>query len=250
MGREINVEAGNRLNLQDAAALGHADYRIPAAAFERCERLAQVGGSAILLDAVAEIAAEAGYRGTVDQAGGILRREGRFIVEPGPSGRLDVRRGILRHRRLKSIFPAFKSQGFRPTVRASGLSDPAILAATTLAPLEGPPPARSVPSAHPWRSLSSGRPMRAVSLVNLAVMAQRAQTGAKGQGAAIAAAPAVTGNVKRLDGQAAKASRRKAISQMSMIRPPRRAGAIGRLQVCRESAERARVRKWRPGSRP
>lgn len=92
MGREINLDAGNRLNLRDAAALSNADYRILEAAFERCERLAQADGSAVLFDAVVETAAEAGYRGTLDQAGGILRREGRFIVEPGPSGRLTVRR--------------------------------------------------------------------------------------------------------------------------------------------------------------
>ena len=92
MGREINVEAGNRLNLQDAATLSHADYRILEVAFWRCERLAQGGGSAVALDAVVEIAAEAGYRGTVDQAGDILRQEGGFIIESGPSGRLTVRR--------------------------------------------------------------------------------------------------------------------------------------------------------------
>ena len=92
MGREINVEAGNRLNLQDAATLSHADYRILEVAFRGCERLAQGGDSAVALDAVVEIAAEAGYRGTVDQAGNILRREGGVIVEPGPSGRLTVRR--------------------------------------------------------------------------------------------------------------------------------------------------------------
>lgn len=92
MGREINVEAGNRLNLQDAVVLSHAHYRILEAAFEQCERLAQPGGGAVLFDAVVEIANEAGYRGTVEQAVDILRREGGFIVEPGPSGRLTVRR--------------------------------------------------------------------------------------------------------------------------------------------------------------
>jgi hypothetical protein len=53
--------------------------------------LAKVGGSTVALDAAAEIAAEAGYRGTVAQAGDILRREGSFVVQPGPSGRLVVR---------------------------------------------------------------------------------------------------------------------------------------------------------------
>ena len=60
------------------------------AAFE--QRLSQVGGAAVMLDSVVEIAAEAGYQGTVDQAASILKVEGGFIVEPGPSGRLTVRR--------------------------------------------------------------------------------------------------------------------------------------------------------------
>jgi hypothetical protein len=84
------VEAGNRLNL-DALVLTNSDYGILVAAFERCERPAQAGGNAVALDAVVKIAAEAGYRGTVDQAGDILRREGGFLVEPGPNGRLTVR---------------------------------------------------------------------------------------------------------------------------------------------------------------
>lgn len=93
MGREINLDVGNRLNLQDAVALDEADYRILAAAFDRCERLAQAGGGAtVMLHRMVEIAAEAGYRGTVDQAGDILFREGGFIIEPGLDGRLTVRR--------------------------------------------------------------------------------------------------------------------------------------------------------------
>jgi hypothetical protein len=91
VGREINVEAGNRLSTLEAAAAIADGYRaILIDAFER--RQQQVGGEAVMLEAVVEIAAEAGYRGTVEQAGSILRREGRFIVEPGPSGRLTVRR--------------------------------------------------------------------------------------------------------------------------------------------------------------
>ena len=91
MGREINVEAGNRLSTLGAAAVIVDGYRaILIDAFER--RQQQVGGEAVMLDAVVEIAAEVGYRGTVERADSILRREGRFIVEPGPSGRLTVRR--------------------------------------------------------------------------------------------------------------------------------------------------------------
>ena len=90
MGREINLEAGNRLNLRDAVALSHSYFLMLKAAFE--QRLSQVGGVAVMLDSMVEIAAEAGYHGTVDQAASILKVEGGFIVEPGPSGRLIVLR--------------------------------------------------------------------------------------------------------------------------------------------------------------
>ena len=59
------------------------------AAFE--QRLGQVGGVAVMLDSVVEIAIEAGYKGTADQAASILKVEGGFIVEPDPNGRLSVR---------------------------------------------------------------------------------------------------------------------------------------------------------------
>ena len=90
MGREINLEAGNRLNLRDAVALSHSYFLLLKAAFE--QRLGQVGCAAVMLDSVVEIATEAGYKGTADQAARILKVEGGFIVEPGPSGRLTVRR--------------------------------------------------------------------------------------------------------------------------------------------------------------
>jgi len=45
-----------------------------------------------MLDSVVEIATENGYKGTVDQAARILKVEGGFLVEPGPSERLTVRR--------------------------------------------------------------------------------------------------------------------------------------------------------------
>lgn len=89
-GREINVDAGSRLDLQDAADASQHASAILTAAFER--RSALAGGQAATLDSMVEIAAEAGYRGTMDQAGDILRREGGFIVDPGPDGRLVVRR--------------------------------------------------------------------------------------------------------------------------------------------------------------
>jgi len=90
MGREINLEAGNRLNLRDAPALSRSYFLMLKAAFER--RLSQVGRAVVMLDSVVEIAAEAGYKGTVDQAASILKVEGGFLVEPGPSARMTVRR--------------------------------------------------------------------------------------------------------------------------------------------------------------
>ena len=90
MGREINLDAGNRLNLRDAVALSHSYFLMLKAAFE--QRLNQVGGAAVMLDSVVEIAADVGYKGTVDQAASILKLEGGFIIEPGPSERLTVRR--------------------------------------------------------------------------------------------------------------------------------------------------------------
>ena len=92
MGREINVEAGNTgQSTTDATEAIAKDYRaVLIDAFER--RLQQIGGAAVTLDSVVEIATEAGYKGMMDQVASILRREGGFIVEPGPSGRLIVRR--------------------------------------------------------------------------------------------------------------------------------------------------------------
>ena len=89
MGREINLEAGNRLNLRDAVALSHSYFLMLKAAFE--QRLGQIGGVAVTIDSVVTIAAEAGYKGTADQAASILKVEGGFIVAPGPSG-LTIRR--------------------------------------------------------------------------------------------------------------------------------------------------------------
>jgi hypothetical protein len=90
MGREINVEASSRLNLRDAVALSHSHFLTLKTAFE--QRMSQVGGVVVMLDNVVEIAAEAGYQGTVDQAARILKVEGGLVVELGPSGRLTVRR--------------------------------------------------------------------------------------------------------------------------------------------------------------
>lgn len=89
MGLEINLAAGNRLNLREAVALSHSYFLMLKAAFE--QRSNEVGGAAVALDSVVEIAAKAGYQGTVDQAASILKVEGSFIVEPSPSGRVTVR---------------------------------------------------------------------------------------------------------------------------------------------------------------
>jgi hypothetical protein len=90
MGREINLDAGNRLNLRDAVALSHSYFLMLKAAFE--QRSNEVGSAAVAIDSVVEIAAKAGYQGTVDQAASILKVESGFVVEQGPSGRLTVRR--------------------------------------------------------------------------------------------------------------------------------------------------------------
>ena len=89
-GREINVDAGSRLNLRAAVALSHSYFLMLKAAFE--QRLSQVGGVAVMIDSVVEIATEAGYKGTLDQAASILKVEGGCLVEPSPSGRMTVRR--------------------------------------------------------------------------------------------------------------------------------------------------------------
>jgi len=58
MGHEINLEAGNRMNVRDAVALSHSHFLTLQAAFEPC--LSQVGSAAMMLDSVVEIATEAG----------------------------------------------------------------------------------------------------------------------------------------------------------------------------------------------
>jgi ferritin-like metal-binding protein YciE len=88
-GREINVEAGNRLDLRDVADANQTALAILKAAFE--QRLAQAGGQVATLDTVVEIATGAGYKGTVDQAASILKVEGGLIVESLTARRPDAR---------------------------------------------------------------------------------------------------------------------------------------------------------------
>jgi hypothetical protein len=52
-----------------------------------------------------EIAAEAGYKGSVNQADDILRREGSLIIEAGPSGQMTVRRPDSSAPRVEVDFP-------------------------------------------------------------------------------------------------------------------------------------------------
>lgn len=84
MGREINVSAGDRLNLQDAGCSAPDALCLLETAYNK--RLAQVGGRAVVLDAVIEIARGQGYTGSLDEAIGVLRVAG-YSVEAGPSGR-------------------------------------------------------------------------------------------------------------------------------------------------------------------
>lgn len=90
-GRETDAEAGNRLSITDAGetiASGHPATLIDA--FER--RQQQVGGQAVMLDAVVEIGAEHGYPGGMWAARQLLDQGGEFVAETGPRGRPTVRR--------------------------------------------------------------------------------------------------------------------------------------------------------------
>ena len=87
MGREIDVRAENRLRLQDAGRVTPKTLTLLLDAFT--ERQRQVGGRALILDAVVEIARARGYRGTVNEAASLLQAAG-CRVETGPSGRLTV----------------------------------------------------------------------------------------------------------------------------------------------------------------
>ena len=78
---------GNRLNLRcrspEPFALSHMN-----AAFE--QRLSQVGGVAVMLDSGVEIAAEAGYKGAIDQAASVhVKVEGGFVVRARPERTAD-----------------------------------------------------------------------------------------------------------------------------------------------------------------
>jgi hypothetical protein len=79
------IEAGDRPDLQHAGGNGLDALAVLEAAFD--ERLNQIGGRAVILDSMVEIAARHGYQGSVDEAASILRATGRYIVMPGQLGR-------------------------------------------------------------------------------------------------------------------------------------------------------------------
>ena len=72
-----------------AGAGNHSYFLMLKAAFE--QRLGQVGGEAVMLDSVVEIATETGYKGTADRAARIMQQEGGFIVESLTARRPDAR---------------------------------------------------------------------------------------------------------------------------------------------------------------
>ena len=86
MGREINASAGDRLDLRDAArrVTDASALALLEATFN--ERIGQIGGQAVVLDGVVEIAAGRGYKGSMEEAARLLSAAG-YRVETGPSGR-------------------------------------------------------------------------------------------------------------------------------------------------------------------
>jgi hypothetical protein len=78
-------EAGNRPDPQHAGDESQAALAMLEAAFD--ERRHQIGGRAVILDSMVEIAARHGYQGTLEEAASVLRATGRYIVMPGQLGR-------------------------------------------------------------------------------------------------------------------------------------------------------------------
>ena len=54
------------------------------------ERLAAIGGRAVVLESLVKASRESGFQGTEQQAADTLRGSGRFSIAQGPSGRLIV----------------------------------------------------------------------------------------------------------------------------------------------------------------
>ncbi len=90
---EGNFGARDQINLQDSGGLlviancnNCNDLQLLETAFG--ERLAALGGRAIVLESLVKAIRESGYQGTEEQAATTLLGSGRFSIGEGPSGRL------------------------------------------------------------------------------------------------------------------------------------------------------------------
>ena len=90
---EGNFGARDQINLQDSGGLlviancnNCNDLQLLEKAFG--ERLAALGGRAVVLESLVKAIRESGYQGTEQQAATTLLGSGRFSIGEGPSGRL------------------------------------------------------------------------------------------------------------------------------------------------------------------
>ncbi len=90
---EGNFGARDQINLQDSGGLlviancnNCNDLQLLETAFG--ERLAALGGRAVVLESLLKAIRESGYQGTELQAATTLLGSGRFSIGEGPSGRL------------------------------------------------------------------------------------------------------------------------------------------------------------------
>jgi len=90
---EGNFGASDQINLQDSGGLlviancnNCNDLQLLETAFG--ERLAALGGRAVVLESLVKAIRESGYQGTEQQAATTLLGSGRFSIGEGPSGRL------------------------------------------------------------------------------------------------------------------------------------------------------------------
>ena len=88
-----NFGARDQINLQDSGGLlviancnNCNDLQLLETAFG--ERLAALGGRAVVLESLVKAIRESGYQGTEQQAATTLLGSGRFSIGEGPSGRL------------------------------------------------------------------------------------------------------------------------------------------------------------------
>src|SRR5271157_2591217 len=90
---EGNFGARDQINLQDSGGLrviancnNCNDLQLLETAFG--ERLAAIGGRAVVIESLVKAIRESGYQGTELQAAETLLGSGRFSIGEGPSGRL------------------------------------------------------------------------------------------------------------------------------------------------------------------